>query len=105
MKRFRSRGKPEYQLRIARERIQILFKEADEIASKDISLANRYVELARKIGMRFNIRLPRELKRKFCRKCYCYLKPGVTSKHRTKKGFVEIICKNCGHVNRYPLKK
>ncbi len=104
MKRDRG-NKPLYQINIAKERIEILFKQANGIVSKDNALADRYVQLARKIGMRFNVRIPRELRRKFCRKCYSYLKPGVTCRQRTKNSIVQITCLKCGHINRYPMSR
>jgi ribonuclease P protein subunit RPR2 len=103
---MRKRGnKPLYQVKIARERIMKLFEEAEKTAPKDIKLANRYVHLARKIGMRFNVRIPKHLKRRFCKYCYSYLLPGVTSKHSTKKGWINIKCLTCNKTILYPLKR
>ena len=45
------RGKPNWQTEVARERIEILFALAEkEFPGK---YSNRYIELAKKIGMRF----------------------------------------------------
>jgi ribonuclease P protein subunit RPR2 len=90
--------KPASQLKIAKERIAELFRQAEA----EPSMGDRYVELARKIGMRFNVRIPQNFRRKFCHKCYHYLaKPMV----RTKKGFVKMRCEKCGSINRYVLAK
>lgn len=98
----RSRGKkPEYQLRIARERIGILFEEAEKAAREDKALARRYVELARKIGMRYNVRIPPRLKRKCCRNCHSLL---LSSLQRLKNGMIRIECSSCGKITRYPYK-
>ena len=102
MLRRRNR-KPEYQLKIAKERIQILFSQAGK--TQDIKLASRYVQLARKIGMRYNVRIPKGLKRRFCKYCYAFLKPGITSQQRTKDGIVRVKCFNCGKIIRYPIKR
>lgn len=99
------REKPQWQKDIARERIEILFNLADkEFPGK---YANRYVELARKIGMRYNIRIPSQLKRKFCKKCHSFLKFGSNSIHRTNRNdqAVIIVCKECNHKMRYPYRK
>jgi ribonuclease P protein subunit RPR2 len=95
--------KPEWQRRIARERIEILFKLAEQEFPEHKDRSNRYVELARKIGMKYKVRIPRELKRKFCRKCYAYIKPGVNCKVTidSQKKYVEYKCEECGHVKRY----
>lgn len=91
--------------RIARERIQILFEEAEKAAKEDkFDFANRYVELARKIGMRYNVRIPRELKRKFCKYCHAYLYPGKTCRVRidSEKKIVKVKCFSCNKTIHYP---
>lgn len=93
--------KPEEQKKIAKERIVILFKHADEVFSKDKALANRYVALARKISMKYKVRIPRELKRKFCKHCYKYLKPGVNCRVRTRDGKVVYYCLECKKFMRF----
>lgn len=103
--RFIMRGsKPEWQVRIARERIAILFDEARKIVRSEPRLANRYVELARKIGMRYNVRIPPELKRHVCRGCKAYLSPGITARYSTKNKVLRITCNACRRINRYPLR-
>ena len=57
---------------IALERINELFSQAEKVFRKSPDLADRYVELARKIGMKYKTRIPPELKRQFCKHCYCY---------------------------------
>lgn len=103
----RKSNKPEWQTKIAKERIEILFKEADEAAAKSrMDLANRYVELARKIGMRYNVRIPRELKRKFCKYCYAYMRPDVSCSVSldTKRKTVRIKCFKCDRIIHFPYK-
>jgi len=102
-----SRSKPDKWRRIARERIRILFEEADKAFKEHPERSKRYVELAKKIGMRYNVRIPRELKRKFCKKCLSYLKPGVNCRIRTRrdKQAVIVTCLVCGHVSRHPYIK
>ena len=74
------------QKEIAKERVKILFQQAEEVFSKDKALAHRYVTLARKIAMKVKIRIPLELKRKYCKHCYKFLMPGVNSRIRTRDG-------------------
>ncbi len=96
------RDKPAWMTEVAAERIEILFREAEEVFSKSRKLANRYVFIARKLAMKFNLKIPSELKRRFCHKCYSYLMPGENAKVRTnaKTKCVEWTCE-CGEVNRY----
>ena len=98
------RGKPEYQLKIARERIQILFGEAEKSAKEEPQLAKRYIQLARKIGMRYNVRIPRDLKRKFCKHCHAFLRFGVNARLKLKNGVVTIKCFSCNKTTHYPYK-
>jgi ribonuclease P protein subunit RPR2 len=93
------------QKEIAKERVQILFKQAEDNFSKNKSLANRYITLARKVAMKVKIRIPLELKRKFCKHCYKFLMPGVNSRVRTRDGKVIISCFECKKFTRIPVKR
>ncbi|MEM5777887.1 MAG: ribonuclease P [Candidatus Aenigmatarchaeota archaeon] len=97
--------KPKWQLEIAKERIKILFSLAKKEVEKKPERAKRYIELARKISLRYNIRLS-NLKRYFCKKCNMPLIAGKTSLHRldSAKKTLNIICKNCGNIIRIPYK-
>ena len=88
--------------RIARERIEILMQRASEVFASDAALARRYVELARKIAMRYNVRFPRKWKRFFCKGCGSFLVPGVNMRVRCTKQRVVITCLECGRVKRIP---
>jgi len=89
----------------ALQMVRGLFKEASEAFSKNPSRAHRYVKLARKIAMKVNLKMPRELKRKFCKHCYKYLKHGVNARTRISKSRVVILCKECKKFTRIPLNK
>ncbi len=106
-KKRRGAHRPKWVTDIALERIKILFTEAQKAAvRKKYNFANRYVEIARKISMRYNVRIPKDLKRRYCKYCYSYLIPGVNSTVRLnpKTKTVEVKCLNCGKVMRYPYK-
>ena len=87
---------------IAKERIEILFQQAAK--AKTQALANRYVTLARKIQMKARIRMPPNLKRKFCKHCYNYFK-AKNYRVRTKDKKVIYTCLKCKKYSRYPFKK
>jgi ribonuclease P protein subunit RPR2 len=105
MKR-RKKGKPRVWIKIARERIEILFNLAREELERNPERSRKYIQLARKIGMRYNVRLTKEQKRSFCKRCNQLLIPTKTSKVtiNSKKKLVEIECLNCGSLYRYPYK-
>jgi len=99
--------KPAWQQKIAKERIQILFRLAKKEFKAHPERSRRYIELARKIGLRYNIRFSKQLKRRFCKKCNTLLKPGTSSQTRikSKKKIVEVKCLKCGKIYRYPYVK
>jgi len=88
---------------IALERAKQLFREADASFKSHPERSNRYVQLARKIAMKVNLKLPKELKRKFCKHCYTYLKPNINVRVRIRKGKVIYYCFNCRKYMRYML--
>jgi ribonuclease P protein subunit RPR2 len=94
--------KPEWQLRIVKERIGILFDLAKKESKKHPERSKRYVELARRIGERYNVRFSKELKRSFCKNCNSLLISGVSCKVRLKNKTVFISCLKCNKIYRYP---
>ncbi len=105
-KRGRS-SRPGWQQEIAGERIELLFRQADEEFREHPERSDRYVELARKIGMRYNVRIPKELKVRFCGSCKAFLLPGVNSTVRSSSRSLsmEVKCHKCGETTRMPYSK
>lgn len=103
----RSGRKPKSWQSVAKERIKILLDLAAKEFKSNPDRSKRYVQLAKKIGMRYNVRIPKELKRKFCKNCYVYLMPGVTCRVRTRGVQQAVIttCLKCGNVTRHPYRK
>ena len=89
---------------LALKRVKALFSEAAIIFSHNPELANRYVQIARKTAMKVNLRLPRELKRKFCKHCYSYFQPGKTCRCRIHKSRITYYCLTCKKYTRMMLK-
>ena len=98
-------NKREFARKEALEKIRTLFSEARIQFPKNSSLANRYVKLAREISMKFKVKIPRELKRKFCKHCYHYLVPGKNCRVRIYKSRVIYYCFDCKKFMRFMLKK
>jgi ribonuclease P protein subunit RPR2 len=91
--------------RIALERINILFELAEKQAlAGAASRARRYVELARRLGMRYNVRVPPRFRRRYCRKCLAYFLPAVNARIRIGESRVTITCLSCGVVERFPYR-
>lgn len=96
-------SKPAWAEEIARERIDILFAEADEAFPGHPDRTARYVEIARNIAMAFNISIDREKRERFCSDCYAYIQPGVNARVRVDGGVRKVTCEECGHTDRFPL--
>ena len=89
--------------RLARERIEILFQRAREFFPENPRWSDRCVELARRIAMRQRVRIPRDLRMKFCRRCSAYCVPGSTVRVRVRRGKVVTTCMRCSGHRRYHL--
>ena len=93
--------------RIAKQRIHTLFRLAKEKIREDPELAQRYVEIARKIAMGTKLRLPQEYRRMVCRHCKSFILPGVNCRVRTqsrREPHVVVTCLICGGHMRIPLR-
>jgi ribonuclease P protein subunit RPR2 len=94
--------------RVAMQRIKTLFRLAKETVHEDQALAQRYVEIARKIAMAASIRLPREYRLQVCRYCKSFILPGVNCRVRIKQRrepHLVMTCLNCGKRMRVPLRE
>ncbi len=92
---------------IAKERIDILVSLAEAEAKKHPERTKRYVDLARRIGMRYNVRMDKEARIRICKECSSFLIPGYNCTVRTRKDKQSLIvtCNKCGSVKRYPYRK
>jgi len=92
--------------KVAKERIERLFSLAKENLEKNPKRSRNYVELARKIGMRYTVRLTKDQKRSFCKSCNQLLIVGKTSRVEldNQKKLIIIKCLNCDNLYRYPYK-
>ncbi|MCI4351416.1 MAG: hypothetical protein L3K15_07885 [Thermoplasmata archaeon] len=92
-------------IRTAHERIGDLFAAAAiEARGRHPELANRYVRLARRIGMRYNVRLPPEYRELYCRSCSAYWAEGVSVRTRLRSGRRVRSCLLCGATRRVKIR-
>jgi ribonuclease P protein subunit RPR2 len=94
--------------RIAIQRIHVLFSLAKETFHENPSLAQCYVDIARRIAMAARVRLPKEYRRQICRHCKSFILSGVNCRVRVRQRrepHVVITCLNCGKQTRLPMKK
>jgi len=92
------------QQKIAQERISFLFQLAKEEFKHDSNISDRYVKLARRIAMKYKLRLEPQLKKKICKNCHKYLVPSVNCRVRLHKHRLIYYCWSCKHYMRHPIK-
>jgi ribonuclease P protein subunit RPR2 len=93
--------------KIARERIEYLLELANAIFPTDDNLAQRYTQLALRIGMRHKVRIPRSRRWQICKHCHSLLIPSVTCRIRLRnkrEPHMVITCYKCKGYSRYPYK-
>ncbi len=88
---------------IAYERIGALIKRARNYMYKDYTLSRRYISLAKRISERYRIKISKENRMIFCKKC---LYPYRSDKYRVRvnKSRAIITCLNCGEERRVPIR-
>jgi ribonuclease P protein subunit RPR2 len=93
-----------YKIRqLATQRIDILLKTAFQTIKSNKELAQRQAIIAWKISTKYNIRLPYEKKRFFCKKCKKFIVPGINSMIRLENKpnrCIKTTCFECGHKYR-----
>ena len=83
--------------------VKFLTDSAVSLSKTNPAIAKEQAALARKVKLKFNVRLDRSLTRFTCRGCKGLLVPGVNARVRLGHGKVTILrvtCLDCGHVNR-----
>ena len=61
--------KPQKFREIALGRINELFKQAKLMFREDPKLSDRYVQLAKRMAMKFKVKIPQEYKKMICKNC------------------------------------
>jgi ribonuclease P protein subunit RPR2 len=87
---------------IAMKRMEILFNNALLNAKNNPSLAEKQAKIAKKISLKFKIKMPFEISSSFCKKCKKFIPPGIASKIRlgSKPKSIRITCSYCNHTYR-----
>ncbi|MEM1578426.1 MAG: ribonuclease P protein component 4 [Archaeoglobaceae archaeon] len=97
------RREKEKERAIAMERISYLIERAEKFKLIDYELSRRYIELAKRIAMRYRVRIPRKYRIYFCKKCL-YPYRGGKFRVRINKSAVIVTCLNCSYVRRFQLR-
>ena len=97
--------KPKKDIGKAKKSISEYFSKAKEAFKSDKKKADDYVRKARKLAMKYKIRLTKPQQKKFCPHCYSFLMPGVNVRVRIQDEKLVSYCKECKKFNRIPLRK
>ena len=89
--------------KLALERIYRLFELAKEMQNGKMKdkekYVKRYLQLAKRIGEKLNISIPKELQKTYCKKCF-----GMKIKIKNEDTFSIIECE-CGHKRKFKKAK
>ena len=83
--------------------VRLLTQSAVTLSHTNPAIAKEQAALARKVKLKFNVRLDPSLARFTCRGCKGLLVPGVNARVRLGHGkttVLRVTCAGCGHVNR-----
>jgi ribonuclease P protein subunit RPR2 len=94
-----------WMIKIAEERVNILFNRAQEEIAHHPERSNRHVQMARTIAQKYNLKIHPNWNRRFCKSCHKFLQPGMNSQIRLKNAQIEIKCLECGETRRIPYTK
>jgi len=83
-----------------REEVLSRMNELFARARQNPSSGTEYVRKARRIGMKVQMPLPRNLKRQFCKHCYIYF-TSSNLRVRTREKYVVYYCLTCKKFMRF----
>jgi ribonuclease P protein subunit RPR2 len=90
--------------RLARARIKLLWEQASEIAKGDPDGARQRMQVASRLAKKVRIKVPRDIKRKICRRCGIVLIPGENCRVRLRNNrskHLTVTCTSCGNITRF----
>lgn len=92
--------------KLALHRINLMLMQARKMIKEDERLAQRYIDLARRISMVSRVRIGREHRHLICRGCKRLIIPGVNCIVRIRQHrepHIVVSCSYCGKHRRVPL--
>jgi len=101
-----SRHTKAYMKEIGTERVKNLFELAEHEFADNPMRSRRYIDLAVRIAMRYNIRITK-YKKHFCSKCHTYMIPAKSATIRAHKKYKAMTrkCHKCGNTDKHPYIK
>lgn len=88
--------------KLALERIYRLFELANEILKSNHTdkefYSKKYLKLAKKLGEKVNVSIPKELQKTYCKKCF-----SLNVEQKKESPFLVVKCSDCGFVKKFSL--
>lgn len=98
------KGTKTQQKKLALNEIILILNKAKEVFDRKPDLAHKYAKKARRIALKYKIKLPLVLKRRICKNCHSFLVPGKNLRVRTHRGHVVYYCLECKKFMRIGYK-
>jgi len=98
------KGTKGQQKKLALNDITTILNKARGVFDEKPDLANKYAKKARRIALKYKVKLPLKFKRSICKNCHSYLVPGRNLRVRTHRGHVVYYCLNCKRFMRIGYK-
>lgn len=91
-----AKKEPKWQLeKKALQQIKGLFQHAEDVARSNPVSAQKYVQQAYRLALKSRTKIPKVLKRRFCKHCFNYFVPGKTYRVRTTGKTITYTCLHC----------
>ena len=98
------KGNRNQQRKFALSEISSILDKAKEVFDAKPDLADKYAKKARRVALKYKLKLPLKFKRMICKNCYGFLVPGKNLRVRTRKGHIVYYCLNCKKIMRVGYK-
>tara|TARA_B100002003_G_C14078879_1_gene519035 strand:- start:565 stop:876 length:312 start_codon:yes stop_codon:yes gene_type:complete len=100
MRRYKALN-PQVKGKVVGEMTHLLAQALDYFSAGKKDMANKWAQKARRVGMKYKVNMPTQLRRQICKKCHAFLVVGKNLMIRTKEGNVVYHCKECKHMMKY----
>ena len=103
--RKKFKGARKQQQKLALAEITAILSKAGEVFGEKPDLSHKYAKKARRMALKYKLKLPLSLKRRICKSCHAFLVPGKNLRVRTTRGHVTYYCLECRKFMRFGYKK
>ena len=91
--------------RTAKAHMSNLEEQIDKQRFDNPSLAQKYLEMIRRLSRKFRLPVSRAVKRQYCKHCSVLITPGLNGRVRLRNGMRVLYCSECKGFTRTPYNK